>query len=84
LVGGAGGAWPHTAFTPAAHRKPPDLEHHGWTSKPLRIIAFVPSGYPDASELRDWPTAIVHSAWLARFELGYALPTSPGPIELEQ
>jgi hypothetical protein len=81
--GGATAAWPRTsvsAFTPAAHRKPPDLENHGWISKPLRIIAFVPAGYPHEAELRDWPQAIVASRWLAQVEHAYRVPTSPAPI----
>jgi hypothetical protein len=72
----------HTAFLPAPHRKPPDLQNHGWVAKPLRIIAFVPNSYPDASELREWPQAIVQSKWLAWVERAYGVPTSPAPIGL--
>lgn len=68
-------------FVPVGHRKPPDLQKYGGASpKPLRIIAFVPSGYPHQAELVDWPKAIVHSTWLARVEKAYSVPTSPGPI----
>ncbi len=80
---GATAAWPRTsmrAFTTAAHRKPPDLENHGWKAKPLRIIAFVPTGYPHEVELRDWPQAIVASKWLDALEHAYRVPTSPAPI----
>ena len=82
VCAGATAAWPRTSvstFTPAAHRKPPDLENHGWISKPLRIIAFVPAGYPHEAELRDWPQAIVASRWLAQVEHAYGIPTSPAP-----
>jgi hypothetical protein len=61
-------------------RKPPDLVNHGWVSKPLRIIAFVPTGYPHAAELRDWPKAVVASTWLADVAKAYGIPTSPAPI----
>jgi hypothetical protein len=67
-------------FTPAKHRKPPDIQDHGYHPESLRIIAFVPSGYPDASELAAWPKAIVHSKWLARLERAYGTPTSPAPV----
>ncbi|MFL5821910.1 MAG: hypothetical protein ACJ764_00545, partial [Solirubrobacteraceae bacterium] len=71
----------HTSgFTPAKHRKPPNIQDHGYHPKSLRIIAFVPSGYPDASELAAWPKAIVHSRWLSRLELAYGLPSSPTPV----
>ena len=71
----------HTArFTPAAHRKPPDIQDHGYHPEALRIIAFVPSGYPDASELAAWPKAIAKSEWLARLERAYGIPTSRAPV----
>ena len=83
VCGGATAAWPHSSvhgFVLSMRRKPPDLENHGWISKPLRIIAFVPTGYPHEAELRDWPQAIVASKWLADVEQAYGIPTSPAPI----
>ena len=68
-------------FVPVGHRKPPDLQKYGTASpKPLRIIAFVPSGYPHHAELADWPKAIVHSMWLARLDEAYHVPTALPPI----
>lgn len=78
VCGGTAAAWSHSSvrsFMPAPHRKPPDLETHGWIPKPLRIIAFVPAGYPHATELRDWPQAIVASTWLRKLEQAYHVPT---------
>jgi hypothetical protein len=81
FAGAAALAHPHTVrFTPAPHRKPPDIQDHGYRPEPLRVIAFVPSGYPDASELAAWPKAIVKSQWLARLERAYGIPTSPSPV----
>jgi hypothetical protein len=83
VCGGATVAWPHSqasAIKHVMHRKPPDLENHGWLSKPVRVIAFVPTGYPHEAELRDWPQAIVASKWLAAVEKAYRIPTSPAPI----
>lgn len=53
---------PHAArFQTAFHRRVPDLVAHGWIPKPLRIVAFVPAGYPNGVDLANFPQAIVHS-----------------------
>jgi hypothetical protein len=35
------------AFTPATHRDPPLVTNAGGSAKPLRLIALIPSSYPD-------------------------------------
>ena len=79
-AGGATAATSQSAFVPAPHRKPPDLENHGWQPKPLRILAFVPTGYLHQAALADFPFAIAQSQWLSRIELAYGIPTTPATI----
>jgi hypothetical protein len=64
-------------FTTAPHMRPPQLVDTGWTPKPLRIIAFVPSNYPHPKVLRSFPNAVIHSHWLTQFEQAYNVPLSP-------
>ena len=83
VVGAAApaGSRPHAArFKTAFHRRFPDLVNHGWTPKPLRIIAFVPAGYPHSVELADFPQAIVHSKWLRSFAGAYDIPAKPAAL----
>jgi hypothetical protein len=75
------GARAHAAGLPAPHRKPPDMIfHHGQTQLPLRIIAFATSSFPNAAKLAEFPTAMVHSKWLAHVEDGFGVPKHPAAI----
>jgi hypothetical protein len=67
-------------FQTAPHMRPPQLVDTGWTPKPLRIIAFVPSNYPHPKALRSFPDAVVKSHWLAAFEQAYNVPQNLGSI----
>lgn len=84
IAAGAGAAprsRPHAArFKTAFHRRVPDLVNHGWTPKPLRIIAFVPARYPHPVELADFPQAIIHSEWLRSFARAYDIPAKPAAL----
>jgi hypothetical protein len=62
------------AFAPAAHRNPPLLINHGWAHKPLRIISFVPSNYPNVAGLQDFGNGVAQSKWLFNFTRAYGIP----------
>ncbi len=63
-----------SAFTTAPHRNPPQLGFHGWAHKPLRIISFVPSNYPNATGLQYFGNGLAQSKWNFDFTRAYGLP----------
>jgi hypothetical protein len=72
---GAASAGPlRPAFTTAPHRNPPQLIFHGWAHKPLRIISFVPSTYPNAAGLQYFGNGLAQSKWNFDFTRAYGLP----------
>lgn len=53
------------------HRNPPAVPNVGTPSKPLRLVAFIPTTFPNATALADFARALPASQWLHALQTAY-------------